>query len=595
MNTCLLGSTLLLWSAWLAAANCPYVWRDPVPTDLLLELVVPAGGAVWTLPAGAATARRRQLAQAGVFTVYWGDNTAVQRCSSAEPCTHTFASAGVFTSIIEGPVVGWAMTLAWREQQHSNVALRSVVQWGGLELDASSGYHFYGGTQLQSLPPLSALDTSQITSFQFSFSGLPVKCVDVSGLDPRSALVLTGAFANSPCLTFANVSAWDVSQARDVSLMFAGTTVTTIVGLESWNVSRVVNATGLFANATALQADLSRWALDSLQDATGMLAGAPLLARNLSGWAVTWTEQTCLPLVQSAQLENWQAPFAYQQWLPSVTPSASHLDDGFCDKVSLTNTKQNSYSHSERVPAGSYLSGSSCVDQNECQLNFGAGWPCKYDSCPLTTDGYNYGKACEICTNADYSTGTRYNCNAFVKLRIAYNSAYCVMGDGYAANVGFGARLFVQRSSVACNFQIVNLGTSTTGSDNYYWMISYGGNNYAAVDVLTSGSWVRSYYLNGAQPAKNDWKYHFSFESFLLVTPGDGQLGIRYVIRTRQDKNMCLQWKLSGGGGTYDSDVKNRPCDAANCAHMESTYSRDWVETGSIMYGCLFHLTTTDY
>eukprot|EP00808_Paulinella_micropora_P007524 g71575.t1 len=335
MDTYTLASGLL-WPALLAlaAADCPYVWRAPVPTDLLLELVVPAGGAVWTLPAGAAAVRRRrQLAQTEAFTVYWGDNTAVQTCSSAAPCTHTFASAGVFTTIIQGPVVCWAMTPAWRDQQYSNVALRSVMQWGGLELDPASGYHFYGETQLQSLPPLSGIDTSRITSFEFSFSGLPSTCVDVSALDPRSALVLTGAFANSPCLTFANVSAWDMSQARDVSLMFAGTTVVTIVGLENWNVSRVVNATGLFVNATALQADLSNWQLDSLQDAAGMLDGAPQLKQNLSSWTVAWTQQTCL--VQSAQLENWQAPVACQQWLPSVTPS-----------VSITSTRTSSVSRS---------------------------------------------------------------------------------------------------------------------------------------------------------------------------------------------------------------------------------------------------------
>ncbi len=100
---------------------------------------------------------------------------------------------------------------------------------------------------------------------------------DLSRCESSVAMFFNAAAMNE------DISHWDVSNIRLMTLMFAGATSFN-QPLEAWDVSNVVKMNGMFADAVSFNQPLGQWQVDHVVNMHTMFMGAQSFDQSLAQW-----------------------------------------------------------------------------------------------------------------------------------------------------------------------------------------------------------------------------------------------------------------------------------------------------------------------
>ncbi len=158
-------------------------------------------------------------------TIDWGDGTTDS--NSYANSIHTYTTAGTYTVTICGDVIGWNFSLV----PNSRLKIKSVLQWGQLQLGYNGGDYFINCPNL---------DLSSVSD-----------TLDLTGIT-----ILSGLFYGCTSLTSVNnINSWDTSAVTDMGTMFYGCMV--FNQALSFNTSAVVNMRDMFGLCQAFNQPLS--------------------------------------------------------------------------------------------------------------------------------------------------------------------------------------------------------------------------------------------------------------------------------------------------------------------------------------------------
>jgi surface protein len=187
-----------------------------VPALFTTEWTTTANSESITLPYGTGTY---------TGTIDWGDgNTDV---NDGSVTTHTYATAGTYTVIIDGDCIGW-----YFGTYGGTTYLTSVVNWGQLQLGPeNSGYNFYACPNLDLSSVQGTLDLTGVTNFD----GLFLDCTSLT--------------------TINNINSWDTSAITSMNEMFVN--CNSFNQALSFDTSAVTSMSGMFSNCTAFNSALT--------------------------------------------------------------------------------------------------------------------------------------------------------------------------------------------------------------------------------------------------------------------------------------------------------------------------------------------------
>jgi surface protein len=155
-------------------------------------------------------------------TIDWGDGDTDVNDGSV--VTHTYATAGTYTVVISGDVIGWNFGVIF-----GSTYITSVVHWGQLQLiDDVSGNGFFGDCPNLDLSSVSdVLDLTGTTILFYMFGG----CTSLTNInrigewDTSASTNMTAMFQFCTLINF-NIGTWDVGNVTDFTDFMADATTT---------------------------------------------------------------------------------------------------------------------------------------------------------------------------------------------------------------------------------------------------------------------------------------------------------------------------------------------------------------------------------
>jgi surface protein len=172
-------------------------------------------------------------------TIDWGDGST--SANSYANVIHTYATAGTYTVVINGDVVGWNFSYTF-----SGGNLTSVVHWGQLQLGTNFGGYFAECANLDLSSVSDVLDLTGITDLTYMF----LFCTSLTSIN--------------------RIGEWNTSGITSMNAMFYGCEQINF-NIGTWNVSNVLDFTDFMADArpafsTAnLDAIYSGWSTQAVQ------------------------------------------------------------------------------------------------------------------------------------------------------------------------------------------------------------------------------------------------------------------------------------------------------------------------------------------
>ena len=261
----------------------------PSPTQFISIWTIGVPGQSITLP----------YVSSGTYngTIDWGDgdtsaNTYTNR-------THTYTTAGNFTIIVDGVILGFNFNGANGGDRQKII---SVTQWGPLQI-GNTGYNFENCSNLDLSVVNDTLNLVGITDCTFLFKGCSSLTTinNVSSWDVSNVLLMVYMFGD--CSSFnQDLGLWNVSSVTNMLYMFIGATSFNNGGspsINGWNVSNVTNMEGMFQAATAFNQNIGSWNVSNVADFNSFMALKTDLdysAANLDSIYNTWS---ILPLQPS--------------------------------------------------------------------------------------------------------------------------------------------------------------------------------------------------------------------------------------------------------------------------------------------------------
>ena len=175
-------------------------------------------------------------------TIDWGDGTTDS--NSYANRSHVYATAGTYTIVINGDVIGWDFGGIF-----GSTYITSVVHWG---------------------------------QFQFGFNG-------------------AGFFGDCPNLDLSSVSdVLDLTGITDIYYMFGGcTSLTNINRIGEWDTSAITNMNGMFLGCTLINFNIGTWDVGNVTDFTDFMDSATTAfsTTNLdaiyNGWSASGVQPNC--------------------------------------------------------------------------------------------------------------------------------------------------------------------------------------------------------------------------------------------------------------------------------------------------------------
>jgi len=209
-------------------------------------------------------------------TIDWGDgNTDV---NDGTINTHTYATAGTYTVIIDGDCTGW-----YFGTYGGSTYITSVVNWGQLQLGPEdSGYNFYG---CPNLDLSSVSDTLNLTGVTV-LTGLFNDCTSLTTINNinswDTSAITTMAEMFKGCSVFNQSLSFDTSAVTDMSQMFYNCTA--FNQALSFDTSAVENMARMFRDATAFNQNISSFNTSAVTDMYQMFRDAPAFNQNIGTW-----------------------------------------------------------------------------------------------------------------------------------------------------------------------------------------------------------------------------------------------------------------------------------------------------------------------
>jgi len=162
------------------------------------------------------------------FKCYWGDGSysTITTYNQAE-VTHTYASAGTYTVIINGTLIGWRSANTWTHRTN----ITNIKQWGTLKFTNSNGT-FWGCSNL-TITATDIIDLTSTTNLTYFFRG----CAKIT--------------------TIPNIHLWDVSNITHMLSVFNGCVLFN-QSLVGWNCVKVTSYANMFIDASSYNQDLSQ-------------------------------------------------------------------------------------------------------------------------------------------------------------------------------------------------------------------------------------------------------------------------------------------------------------------------------------------------
>ena len=205
-------------------------------------------------------------------TIDWGDGSTDS--NSYANRTHTYATAGTYTVVINGTVNGWNFSDIF-----GSTYITSVVHWGQLQLGTIVAGNF------SECPNLDLSSVSDV--------------LDLTGINDLSLM-----FYNSTSLTNINrIGEWNTSAITDMSSMFQGCSSINF-NIGTWDVGNVTNFSDFMDSATTtfsttnLDAIYNGWSASGVQpgcsitfneakySAAGVAGKALLTSLVLNNWTI---------------------------------------------------------------------------------------------------------------------------------------------------------------------------------------------------------------------------------------------------------------------------------------------------------------------
>lgn len=260
----------------------------PSPTQFISIWTIGVPGQSITLP----------YVSSGTYngTIDWGDgdtsaNTYTNR-------THTYTTAGNFTIIVDGVILGFNFNGANGGDRQKII---SVTQWGPLQI-GNTGRNFDNCINLDLSVVNDTLNLVGITNctnlFQSCTSLTTIN--NISSWDVSNVLLMERMF--SACYLFnQDIGSWNVSSVTDMSYMFANSTTFNNGGMSSingWDVSNVVNMQGMFQDSTAFNKNIGSWNVSNVTNLTMFMYGKTDLdysSANLDSIYNTWSTLSLKP------------------------------------------------------------------------------------------------------------------------------------------------------------------------------------------------------------------------------------------------------------------------------------------------------------
>jgi surface protein len=216
----------------------------------------------------------------GVYTgtIDWGDgNTDVNDGSIT---THTYATAGTYTVIIDGDCTGW-----YFGNTGGSTYITSVVNWGQLQLGPdNAGYNFAFCPNLDLSSVSDTLDLTGVTVLDSLFDGC-TSLTTINNINSWDTSVITSM--NSMflgCTSFNQTLSFDTSAVEYMSRMFSGCSV--FNQPLSFNTSSVTDMSRMFRDATAFNQNISSWNTSAVTDMYQMFQDATAFNQNIATWNV---------------------------------------------------------------------------------------------------------------------------------------------------------------------------------------------------------------------------------------------------------------------------------------------------------------------
>ena len=260
-----LGGTVTINGNWMEA------WEAITATPVLFttEWTTTANSEEIFLPYGTGTY---------TGTIDWGDgNTDV---NDGTITTHTYATAGTYTVIIDGDCTGW-----YFGTYGGSTYITSVVNWGQLQLGPEdAGYNFYGCPNLDLSSVSDTLNLTGVTNL----AGLFFDCTSLTTINNINSWD-TSAITNmaemfSGCTAFNQALSFDTSSVTDMNRMFYNCTA--FNQPLSFDTSAVTAMNRMFRDATAFNQNISSFNTGAVTNMEGMFKDAPAFNQNIGTWNV---------------------------------------------------------------------------------------------------------------------------------------------------------------------------------------------------------------------------------------------------------------------------------------------------------------------
>jgi surface protein len=199
-------------------------------------------------------------------TIDWGDGNI--DVNDGNVTTHTYATAGTYTVIIEGDCIGWNFydTPAGKDY------ITSVVHWGQLQLGTDIGHYLEGCTNLN----LSSVDDVIILTGITNMSAMFRSCISLTSVN--------------------RINEWATSAVTDMNSMFR----LAIVFNQplSFNTSAVEDMGSMFDSATAFNQNIGTWDVIKVSNFSNFMAGktpSTFSTTNLNAIYNGWSTQDVQP------------------------------------------------------------------------------------------------------------------------------------------------------------------------------------------------------------------------------------------------------------------------------------------------------------
>ncbi|EPM6861595.1 BspA family leucine-rich repeat surface protein [Enterococcus hirae] len=189
-------------------------------------------------------------------------------------------NTGVLT-IGTGELSGYKESPWYANEKVDAKAIKKIVLSGKIVAPENARLLFSGNGDLKNVTEiegLSQLDTSNVTSMDFMFSGMSsVTSLDVSGFDTSNVTDMHSMFSGMSSVTSLDVSGFDTSNVTKMYYMFSGMSNLTSLDVSNFNTSNVKDMDFMFKGMSSVTSlDLSVFDTSNVTTMKDMFADTPL-------------------------------------------------------------------------------------------------------------------------------------------------------------------------------------------------------------------------------------------------------------------------------------------------------------------------------